>query len=86
MKIRSKPQEYEAMEFNGLTEDVLDFIKGSDANIYIEGDYFILSNFAGNQSVNIGDVLYSSGGSLRMIHVAHRGKFDLFDKYFEVVE
>lgn len=86
MKLRTKPQEYDAIIFNGITPEVEKFILNSDAKIYKVGDAFILSNFVGNHGIDIGDILYLSDKPLNMIHVAHNGKYDLFDRYFEVVE
>ena len=84
MKIRTIPQEYEAIQFNGITEDVKDFILNSDAVIYKQGDDFILSNFVGNHSISIGDYLYKMEAPLTMISVIH--KDSNASKYFEVIE
>lgn len=84
MKLRTIPQEYDAIQFNGLTKDIEDFISNSDAKIYKQGDDFILSNFIGNHGLDIGDYLYRHDSPLTMISIARNDH--LFNKYFEVVE
>lgn len=84
MKLRTIPQEYEAIQFNGITQDVLDFIDGSDAKIHKSGDEFILSNFIGNHGLNIGDYIYKSESPLIMISIVHNDS--ILNKYFEVIE
>ena len=84
MRIRTKPIEYDAIEFNGLTDGVLDFLKGSHAQIHKNEDYFILSDFIGNKRLEIGDILQKSVlKNLTVICVLQKG--DDFDKYFEVI-
>lgn len=84
MKLRTIPQEYEAIQFNGITKEVEDFILNSDAVIRKQGDDFILSNFVGNHGVSIGDYLYKMESSIKLISVIHKDKNT--SKYFEVVE
>lgn len=84
MKIRTKPKEYEAIQFNGINQEVEDFIQGGDGRIYEDSDGFIFSNIAGNHRLNIGDFLYRHSHILTMICVVHND--DLFGSYFEVVE
>lgn len=83
MKIKTIPQEYEAIQFNGLTQDVIDFILNTDAKIYKSSEDFVLSNVIGNHGLNIGDYLYKYDSSLTMIGIAHNDT--IFSKYFEVV-
>ena len=84
MKIRTIPQEYDAIIFNGITKELEIFLLNSDASIYRSGDDYILSNFAGNHGVNIGDYLYKMNTPLPMISVIH--KDENTEKYFEVIE
>jgi hypothetical protein len=84
MKLRTIPKEYEAIQFNGINSDVEAFLIGSDSTIYKSGNDFVLSNFIGNQGVNIGDYLYKIDSPLTMIAVVHNNH--LFNDYFEVVE
>lgn len=86
MKIRTIPQEYEAIIFNGITKEVEDFIYNSDAKIHKQGDDFVLSNFTGNHGIHLGDILYVTERPLNMIQVAHRDNFGIFNTYFEVIE
>ena len=84
MKLRTIPQEYDAIIFNGITPEVEKFILNSDARIYKDGDTFILSNFVGNYGISIGDYLYKMEAPLTMISVIH--KDSTASKYFEVIE
>ena len=84
MKIKTIQQEYEAIQFNGITQDVLDFIDGSDAKIYKDDDAFILSNFVGNHGLSIGDYLYKMESPLTIVSVIHNDS--IAKKYFEVIE
>lgn len=84
MKIRTIPQEYDAIVFNGITQEVEDFLLNTDAKIYNRDDGFILSNFVGNHGVNIGDYLYKMESPLSIVSVIHKDKNT--EKYFEVVE
>ncbi|NIE95163.1 hypothetical protein F3J02_01470 [Acinetobacter sp. Tr-809] len=83
MKLRTIPQEYEAMQFNGITEELNDFLKGTDSKVYMQGEDFVLSGFVGNQGIDLGDYLYKTDSPLTLVHVAHNDK--LFNKYFEVL-
>jgi|GEM_PF-2126268 len=83
MKLRTIPQEYESIQFKGITEELDAFLNGTDSKVYIQGDYFVLSGFAGNQGIQIGDYLYKSDSPLTLVHVAHNDKS--FSKYFEVL-
>lgn len=84
MKIKTIPQEYEAIQFNGLTQDIEDFIANTDAKIYKSGEDFVLSNVIGNHGLNIGDYLYKHDSPLTMIGIAHND--NSFKKYFEVIK
>ena len=84
MKLRSIPQEYEAIKFNGITSEVEDFLSKSNDKIYKNDDYFILSNIIGNYRVNIGDYLYKTNSKLNIINVIHADSVS--SKYFEVIE
>jgi hypothetical protein len=83
MKIRTIPQEYEAIQFNGLTKEVEEFLLNSHSSIYKQGDDFILSSIIGNQGISIGDYLYKHDSPLTTVSIAHKG--NIFDKYFEVI-
>jgi len=83
MKIKTIPQEYEAIIFDGITQQVEDFI-GDRAKIYKQDEDFILSDFIGNHCLNIGDYLYKTDSPLTMIRIAHNDK--IFSKYFEVID
>lgn len=87
MKIRTKPSEFEAIEFNGITPEVLSFIEGCHSQIHQERDYFILSSIIGNKRLEVGDILYKSEFNfetkMTMISVLSRGAS--FDKHFEIV-
>lgn len=84
MKLITKPREYEAIQFNGITQEVLDFIEGSDARIYKVGEVFTMSNIVGNHDINIGDYLYRVESPVRLISIARND--DLLEKFFEVVK
>lgn len=84
MKIRTIPQEYEAIQFQGTTKEIEDFLYKTHTQIYKQGDDFILSNILGNQGLNIGDYLYKHDSPLTMVSIAHNDT--LFNKYFEVIE
>lgn len=84
MKIRTIPQEYEAIQFNGLTKEIEDFINNSHAKIYKQGDCFVMSNAIGNHGLNVGDYLYRHSHVLTSICIARNDS--LFAKYFEVIE
>lgn len=84
MKLRTIPQEYEAIVFNGITKEVEDFLLNTDAKIHKKGDDFILSNFVGNHGLNFGDYLYKMESPLTMVSVIHKDKHT--SKYFEVVK
>ena len=85
MRIRTKPIEYDSIEFNGLTDGVLDFLKGSHAQIHKNEDYFILSDLIGNKRLEIGDILQKSVlKDLTVICVLQ--KCDSFDQHFEVIK
>ena len=84
MKIRTIPQEYEAIQFNGITKEIEDFLEKTHTQIHKKGDDFILSNILGNQGLDIGDYLYKHGSPLTMVSIVHMDS--LFDKYFEVIE
>ena len=86
MKLRSIPQEYDDIIFNGITPEVEGFILNSDSCIYKDKDTFILSNFVGHHGIDIGDILYVTDSPLKMVHIAHVGDGAIFDKYFEVIE
>ncbi len=83
MKIKTIPQEYEAIIFDGITKQVENFI-GDRARIYKQGDDFILSDIIGNHGLDIGDYLYKTDSPLTMIRIAHNDK--IFSKYFEVID
>ena len=84
MKIRTIPQEYESIVFNGITQEVKDFLLNTHSNIYMQGDDFILSDVIGNHGLSIGDYLYKTDSPLTMVRVAHNDK--IFSRYFEVIE
>ena len=84
MKLRTIPQEYEAIQFNGITKEIEDFLEKTHTKIYKQGDDFILSNILGNQGLDIGDYLYKHDSPLTMVSIAHNDT--LFKKYFEVIE
>lgn len=84
MKLISIPQEYEAIRFNGITEEVNEFLLESNDKVYKNDGYFILSNAIGNHRVNIGDYLYKMNSQLKTIGVIHADS--ITSKYFKVVE
>lgn len=83
MKIKTIPQEYEAIIFDGITQQVKDFI-GDRAKIHKHGEDFVLYDFIGNHGLDIGDYLYKTDSPLTMIRIAHNDK--IFSKYFEVID
>lgn len=83
MKLRTIPHEYEAMQFKGITQELNDFLNGTDSKVYMQGEDFVLSGVIGNQGIDIGDYLYKTDSPLTLVHVAHKDK--LFSKYFEVL-
>lgn len=83
MKIRTVPQEYDAIIFNGINQEIDNFIDGR-AKIHKHGDDFILSDPLGNHGLDIGDYLYKTDSPLTMIRIAHNDK--IFNRYFEVIE
>lgn len=83
MKLRTIPQEYEVVQFKGITEELETFLKGTDSKVYVQGEDFVLSGFVGNQGIDIGDYLYKTDSPLTLVHVAHNDKS--FNKYFEVL-
>lgn len=84
MKIKTKPQEYEAIEFKDDIEvcfEIQEFIKGHSATLICDPDKKVLSTIVGNIVLKDGDIIYK--GSELLVHVIK--KSELFDKYFEVV-
>lgn len=84
MKIKTIPQEYEAMQFNGETKEFLDFISSGRATLHKNGDDYYLSCFLGNRGIDIGDYVFKHSQPLTMIGIAHNDNG--FNKRFEVVE
>lgn len=84
MKIRSIPKEYEAIVFNGINDNVREFISNRNCNIYKDGDKFVLSNFFGNEVLYIGDYLFKYETKVPVIGILHNDS--LFDGRFEVIE
>ena len=84
MRLRTIPQEYEAIQFNGITKEIEDFLEKTHTKIHKQGDDFVLSNILGNQGLDIGDYLYKHDSPLTMVSIAHNDT--LFKKYFEVIE
>ena len=84
MRLRTIPQEYEAIQFNGITKEIEDFLEKTHTEIHKQGDDFVLSNILGNQGLDIGDYLYKHDSPLTMVSIAHNDA--LFKKYFEVVK
>lgn len=84
MKIRTIPQEYEAIQFNGITKDVKDFLSSASTRVRKQDDYFVLSNFVGNHRLEIGDYLYKIDSPITMVSVIHNDSNT--SKYFEVIE
>ena len=85
IKIKTKPQEYEAIEFKDDVEichAIQEFIKDGCATLICKPDQKILSTIIGNQILEDGDIIYK--GSNLFIHVLKRG--EIFDNYFEVIE
>lgn len=87
MKVRTIPQEYEAIVFNGVTSDVKEFIAESHCGIHEQENGFVLSSIIGNQGLSVGDILYKVELSmLSMLSISVIKKDSDFSKYFEVVE
>ena len=84
MKVRTIPQEYEAIVFNGITSDVKEFIAESHCGIHEQENGFVLSSIIGNQGLSVGDILYKV--ELSMLSIGVIKKDSDFSKYFEVVE
>ncbi|KRI04226.1 hypothetical protein [Acinetobacter baumannii] len=84
MKLRTIPQEYESIQFEGITEELEAFLNGTESKVYLQGEDFVLSGFVGNQGIDIGDYLYKTDSPLTLVHVAHNDKS--FGKYFEVLQ
>jgi len=83
VKLRTIPQEYESIQFEGITEELEYFLKGTDSKVYMQGECFVLSGVIGNHGIDIGDYLYKTDSPLTLVHVAHNDKS--FSKYFEVL-
>ena len=84
MKIRTKPQEYDAVEFKDDIEvcfEIQEFIKDLFVKLICEPERKILSTVIGNTILEDGDIIYK--GSDLFVSVIKKGK--LFDKYFEVI-
>lgn len=84
MKIKSKPQEYEAIEFKDEIEvchAVQEFL-GSSGTLICEPDKKILSLIIGNIVLSDGDIIYKTNNLF--ISVIKKDK--TFDDYFEVVK
>lgn len=85
MKIKTKPQEYDAIEFKDdidVCHNIHEFIKGHSATLICEPCRKILSTIIGNIVLEDGDIIYK--GSNLFISVLKKGK--PFDQYFEVIE
>ena len=84
MKIKTIPQEYEAIRFIDDIEvcyEIEKFLTGTYATLVYEGDKKILSTVIGNQYLEDGDIIYKGAFTCSII------KNDtLFSKYFEVIE
>ncbi len=64
MKLRTIPQEYESIQFEGITEELEYFLKGTDSKVYMQGECFVLSGVIGNHGIDIGDYLYKTDSPL----------------------
>lgn len=84
MKIKTIPQEYEAMQFKGETKEFIDFVACGHAKLNKTGDNYYLTCWLGNRGLDVGDYVYKHGEPLTMIGIAHNDT--LFDRYFEVAE
>lgn len=85
MKIRSIPQEYEAIEFKDDVEvcsEIQEFIKDRGVTLHCEPTRKVLSTVIGNTILEEGDIIYKGTGFF--VSVMKRG--DIFNKYFEVIE
>lgn len=84
MKIKTKPHEYDAIEFKNDIEvcsNIQEFLKGSTARLICESDRKILSTVVGNTILGDGDIIYKACDLI--VSVAKKGEY--FDKYFEVI-
>lgn len=84
MKVKTIPQEYEAIRFRDDIEacyDVQEFLKGSGAQLKYEGGKKILSTVIGNKYLEDGDIIYKDE---LMCSVIKNDSLAL--KYFEVIE
>ena len=84
MKIKTKPQEYDAIEFKDDIEachNIQEFLKGYSATLNCSPDKKVLSTIIGNTVLEDGDIIYK--GSDLFVSVIKKG--ELFDKYFEVI-
>lgn len=84
MKIRTKPQTYDAIQFNSIDDKLIGFLNGTGVEVLKVGRDFIMSGYVGNQGLNIGDWLYKHNEPLTFVSIVHGG--NQFDKYFEVVD
>lgn len=84
MKVKTIPQEYEAIRFHDDIEvchDIQDFLKGTYAQLKYEGNKKILSTVIGNQYLEDGDIIYKGELTCSVIK-----NDSLALKYFEVIE
>lgn len=84
MKVRTIPQEYDAIVFNGVTPEVKEFIAKSYCGIHEQGEHFVLSSIVGNQHLEVGDLLYRTNLSIESIGVIKKDSD--YSGYFEVIE
>ena len=83
MKIKTKPQEYDAIEFSydiEVCQAIRDFINGHSATLICEEDKKILSTIIGNTILEDGDIIYKCSS----LFVSVIKKNESFDKYFEI--
>lgn len=84
MKVKTIPQEYEAIRFiddiQGCCE-LDDFLKGAYAQLKYENGKKILSTVIGNQILEHGDIVYKGEFTCSIIK-----NDSLVLKYFEVIE
>lgn len=83
MKIKTIPQEYEAMQFAGDTKEFSEFINSGHAELKKNGDDYYLSCWLGSRGIDIGDYVYKYGEPLTLIGIAHNDT--IFSKHFEIV-
>ena len=83
MKIKTIPQEYEAMQFIGDTKEFSYFIADGGAKLNKIGDDYYLTCWLGNRGIDIGDYVYKYGEPLTLIGIAHNDT--IFSKHFEIV-